>query len=292
MVVDTGNGKACLARPEEIYMATDRLQQLFAGVPGILIVDNEYDCLRGEETRELLLSCGAGRSLMPQSTPSDMGHSEKAQIRKDAGLERASWENPPEDFTLRGLAELLEYLPKLPPMDAAARAKVLWEALADLEGRGTGLFYGSYRWSFSRQNKTARFDAAFVRTLNQVAWVPNGDGELLPPGLVLFDTLDWRPSPFLLTKVTFKPPIINQLANEVGIDPAILDLLRSDPAIIAELTSRLSADPRQSPSHCLHPHQGPTSLSMTTCTTMRKICTGDDMPRHFPPGPRIPDGGR
>lgn len=290
MVVDTGDGEAYLARPEEIYIATDRLQQLFTGVPGILIVDNKYDCLRGEETRDLLVSCGASRYLRPKSTPSEMGSSEKAQLRKDAGLERASRETPPEDFTLRGLDELLEHIQKLPPVDAAARAKVLWEALADLEGSGTGLFYGSYKWSFSRQNKTARFDAAFVRTLNQVAWVPNGDGEVLRPSLVVFDTLGWKPNPFLQTKITFKPPIINQLANEVGIDPAILDLLRSDPAIVAELTSRLSANPTPAP----EPQPAPTSGSDDTVDDDvyddAKDLYGGDMP-DIPPGTPDPDHG-
>lgn len=51
MVVDTGDGKGYVAKPGGIYIATDRLKQLFAGVPDILIVDNEYDCLRGEDTR-------------------------------------------------------------------------------------------------------------------------------------------------------------------------------------------------------------------------------------------------
>ena len=129
MVVDTGDGKAYVAKPREIYIATDRLQQLFAGVPGIWIVDNEYDCLRGEDIRDLLVSCGASRYLMPQATPSGLGHSEKVQIRREAGLERASWENQPEDFTLRGLTQLLAFLPTLKPDEAAARVKVLWEAL-------------------------------------------------------------------------------------------------------------------------------------------------------------------
>lgn len=289
-VVGTGDGKACLARPEEIYMATDRLQQLFAGVPGILIVDNRYDCLRGEETRELLVSCGASRYLLPTSTPSEMEDSEKVQLRKDAGLERASWEKTPEDFTLRGLYELLEYLRELPPIDAAARAKVLWEALADLEGRGTASFYGSYSWSFSRQNKTARFDAAFVRTLNQAAWVPNGDGELLPPELVVFENLDWKPNPFLQTKITFKPPIINQLASEVGIDPAILDLLRSDPAIIAELTSRLSTGTTPKPEPLPAPTPGTDEPVDEDVYDDAKDLYGDDMP-DIPSGTPDPDGG-
>lgn len=290
MVVDTGDGKTYVAKPGETYIATDRLQQLFAGVPDILIVDNEYDCLRGEEIRDLLVSCGASRYLIPEAVPSSLGHSEKERIRREAGLERASWENPPEDFTLRGLTALLEFLPKLPPKDAAARAKVLWEALADLEARGTAAFYGSYKWGYFHETKTARFDAAFVRTLNQVAWVPNADGELVPPGLVLFDTLGWKPNPFLQTKITFKPPIIDQLAKEAGIDPAILDLLRRDPTIVAELTSRLSASPAPQTEPSAESEQETGKPSDGDVYDGAKDLYGDDMP-DIPPGTPDPDGG-
>ncbi|HBO6010741.1 TPA: DUF3883 domain-containing protein [Pseudomonas aeruginosa] len=290
MVVDTGDGKGYVAKPGEIYIATDRLQQLFAGVPDILIVDNEYDCLRGEDIRDLLVSCGASRYLIPQATPSGLGPSEKAQIRREAGLERASWESQPEDFTLRGLTQLLEFLPTLNSEEAAARAKVLWEALADLETRGTAAFYGSYKWGYFHEAKAARFDAAFVRTLNQVAWVPNANGELVRPGLVVFDTLGWKPNPFLLTKITFKPPIIDQLAKEAGIDPAILDLLRRDPTIVAELTSRLSANPPPQPDPSPAPEPEADETSDGDVYDGAKDLYGDDMP-DIPPGTPDPDGG-
>ena len=290
MVVDTGDGKAYVAKPGEIYIATDRLQQLFAGVPDVLIVDNEYECLRGEDIRDLLVSCGASRYLMPQATPSGLGYSEKAKIRREAGLERASWESQPEDFTLRGLTQLLEFLPSLKPDEAAARVKVLWEALADLEARGTAAFYGSYRWSYSHETKTARFNASFIRTLNEVAWVPNADGDLVPPGLVVFDLLGWKPNPFLLTQIGFKPPIIDQLAKEAGIDPAILDLLRRDPAIVAELASRLSASPTPEPGPSLATEPEADEPSDGDVYDGAKDLYGDDMP-DIPPGTPDPDGG-
>jgi hypothetical protein len=290
MVVDTGDGKGYVAKPGEVYIATDRLQQLFAGVPDILIVDNEYDCLRGEDIRDLLVSCGASRYLIPEPTPSGLGYSEKEQIRREAGLERASWENPPEDFTVRGLTQFLDFLPTLKSEEAAARVKVLWEALADLEARNTAAFYGSYKWGYSHETKTARFDAAFVRTLNQVAWVPNANGELVPPGLVVFETLGWKPSPFLLTKIAFKPPIIDQLAKEAGIDPAILDLLRRDPAIVAELASRLSsASAAPEPSTDAEPEPDGPSDDSDVYDDAQDLY-GDDMP-DIPPGTPDPDGG-
>jgi hypothetical protein len=56
----------------------------------------------------------------------------------------------------------------------------------------------------------------------------------------VFDTLGWKSNPFLLTRIAFKPPIIDQLAKEAGIDPAALDLLRKlGITSVAELTSRL-----------------------------------------------------
>ncbi|SMP79647.1 sacsin N-terminal ATP-binding-like domain-containing protein [Noviherbaspirillum suwonense] len=239
-VVDSGNGKGSMAKPGDIYIATDRLKQLFAGITGVFIVDDAYDCLRGEDTRELLVACGASRYLSPRPVVSTLGADEKAKIRKEAGLERASRENQPEDFTIHGLAQLLEILPKLDVDDAKVRAELLWDALADLEARGTGAFYGSYKWSFFHETKTARFDAAFIQTLNLVAWVPCANGALQPPGLVVFDTLGWKPNPFLLTKLAFKPPIIDQLAKAAGIDPAALDLLRKCGITnITELAARL-----------------------------------------------------
>ena len=292
MVVDTGDGKADFAKPGDIYIATDRLQQLFAGVPDILIVDNKYDCLRGEDIRDLLVSCGASRYLIPQATPSGLGHSEKAQIRREEGLERASWESQPEDFTLRGLTQLLEFLPTLKPEDAAARVKVLWEALADLEARGTAAFYGSYKWGYSHETKTARFDATFIRTLNQVAWVPNADGELLPPGLVVFDTLGWKPNPFLLTKIAFKPPIIDQLAKEAGIDPAALNLLRKlGITNVADLTSRLGiTNPLSEPEPSTAPEPEADEPSDGDVYDDAKDLYGDDMP-DISPGTPDPDAG-
>lgn len=292
MVVDTGDGETYVAKPGEAYIATERLQQLFAGVPGILIVDNEYDCLRGEDVRDLLVSCGASRYLAPKATSSELGYSERAKIRREAGLERASWESLPEDFTLRGLAQLLEFLPTLKPEEAVAKVKVLWEALADLEARGTAAFYGSYKWGYSHETKTVRFDATFIRTLNQVAWVPNANGELVTPGLVVFDTLDWRPNPFLLSKIAFKPPIIDQLAKEVGIDPAALDLLRQlGITNVADLTSRLgitrpSSAPKPYPA--LEPEADKPSDG--NAYESAKDLYDDDMP-DIPPGTPDPGGG-
>lgn len=286
-VVDAGNGNASFVTPGEAYIATERLLELFAGISGILIVDSKYNCLRGEDIRDLLVSCGASRYLIPQQIQSDLGLSEKEQIRREAGLERSSWQNDPEDFTLRGLAQLLDYLPTLKPEDAAVRAKELWEALTDLEARGTAAFFGTYKWGYSHETKIARFDAAFIRVLNKVAWVPSANGELVTSRLVVFDTLGWKSNLFLQAKIAFKPPIIDQLAKEVGIDPAALDLLRQHGITsLADLTSRLGINPAAEP----EPSKVPNPEIDDDVYDGAKDLYGDDMP-DIPPGTPDPDGG-
>ena len=239
MAVDRGDGKAYVSKPGDVYVATERLKELFAGVPNVLVVDDEYECLRGEDVRDLLVACGASRYLAQQATSSTLTSAVKIQLRRNAGLERATWEHQPEDFTIRGLGELLRMLASLAPNDARARAAVLWDALVDLEGRGTGAFSGSYRWGYSHEQKVARFDANLVRELNEASWVPDASGDLVRPALVTFESLGWKPNPFLQSKIAFKPPIIDQLAKEAGLEPALLDLLRKHGITSADIATRL-----------------------------------------------------
>ncbi len=241
MVVDKGNDKAYLAKPRSIYIATERLKQLFAGVPGVLIVDDDYDCLRGEEMRELLEACGALRYPRPIEAPTVLTLEVKRELRRKTGYVELGARETVVDWVLNGLDGLIDLLPKLTPEQRIERARLIWESLGDLEERrGRGIFDGSYTWSHYGERRTPPFPAAFIRRLNAAAWIPDANGELFPPNLVLFDSLGWKTNHFLLTKIVFKPPLIDQLAKEAGIDPAALDLLRKlGITSVADLTSRL-----------------------------------------------------
>ncbi len=227
MAVDAGDGSKAVVEPGGVYLATERLKELFAGVGGVLLVDDAFECLRGEAIRELLEACGATRYLQPVPVKSRLLGQEKKQIRRNAGLERCTWESPIADVSLRGLDALLSLMPKLEPLRRRRRARLLWEALTDVDSRrGSGTFVVEYRWGYSHATKTASFDAAFVNRLNDTDWIPDADGDLHPPKLVVFDTLGWTPNPFLQSAIRFKPPILDQLANEAGIEPGVLDLLK------------------------------------------------------------------
>lgn len=293
MVVDAGDGDSCVAKPSDSYIATDRLKQLFAGVPGVFIVDDEYDCLRGESMRELLEACGALRYPRPEEAPNALSRDEKRELRRQTGHEETSGINDRiVDWLLHGFDALIERLPQLAPEQRAERARLIWESLGDLEERrGRGIFDGSYSWSHYGERRTPPFPAAFLRRLNNEAWVPDVNGELVPPGLVVFDTLGWKPNPFLLSKLAFKPPIIDQLAKEAGIDPAALDLLRKlGITSVADLTSRLGITDLP-PETDTKTDTKPDAISNPGGDVYDEArdLYGDDMP-DIPPGTPDPDG--
>ena len=252
MAVDAGNGPKSVSKPGQVYLATERLRELFHGVNGVLLVNNAYRCLRGEKIRELLEACSGARSLQPVSVKCHLSLEQRTEIRRNQGLERATREWPIADMTFRGLDALLSLLPKLGPTERRQRAALLWEALADVESRrGFRTFVVRYTWRFGSQTKTATFDAAFVEQLQESEWVPDADGNLLAPELVVFDTLGWKPNPFLRSKIRFKPPSTDQLAKKVGIEPGVLYLLKElGLTSVADLREQL--DIKEEPT----PHNG------------------------------------
>ena len=230
----------------------------------------------------------------PVEAPNALARDEKLELRRQTGHEETSGINDRiTDWLLQGFDDLIALLPKLNPEQRAERARLIWESLGDLEERrGRGIFDGSYTWSHYGERKTPPFPAAFMRRLNKAAWVPDANGELVPPRLVVFDTLGWKPNPFLLTKIAFKPPIIDQLAKEAGIDPAALDLLRKyGITSVTELASRLgitSPPPEAESEPDVEPEA--TEESDDDVYDDAKDLYGDDMP-DIPSGTLDPEGG-
>ena len=147
-------------------------------------------------------------------------------MRTRAGAANNTGADLVQDFTLRGLDKLLATWTRPGAEPAAKKAALLWESLCDVEDRrGHTAFLGTYKWHYF-YSRSCVFDAAFVRQLNATAWVPDANGDWQCPEFAVFDSLGWTPNPFLLSKIRFKPPIIDQLAKEAGIDPGVLDLLK------------------------------------------------------------------
>jgi hypothetical protein len=226
MAVDAGKNSKRFSKSGDVYLATERLKELFAGVAGVMLVDDSYSCLKGKDVYDLLEACGVARGLAPESVKCELTSTELRVLRTKVGYEAKTSDEPPKDHTLRGLTELLTFLPTLDVEERRKRTKLLWEALKEVDQRlRSGAFSGSYSWSYY-QPRSARFDAEFVRRLNTTDWVPDAEGVLQRPEFIVFESLGWEENPVLTSKIRFKPPILNQLAEEAGIEPGLLDLLK------------------------------------------------------------------
>ncbi|MBF6650217.1 DUF3883 domain-containing protein [Methylobacter sp. BlB1] len=287
IVVDAGDRTRYVSKPGDCYLATDRLKQLFAGIHKVFIVDDSYACLRGENIRELLEACGAVRCPRPVEAPYALTYDQRRALRQQAGHEALGrWEQI-KDWNLHGFDDLINMFHQLECEERIKRARLIWESLGDLEERrGRGVFEGRYEWTHHGSYK-AEFPSAFLRQLNTVSWIPDANGELQRPDLVVFDTLGWKANPFLLTKITFKPPIIEQLAKEAGIDPALLDLLKKHGITSeAEFKSRLGITEQPSePEVKLEP----TQMTSDNVYDDAKDLYGDMS--DFPLGDPDPSGG-
>ena len=224
--VVAGGGRKFM-KPGDVYLATKRLKGLFSDIKGIALVDDAHECLHGDLVRKLLLECGTLGYLRPIEDNS-LTYQEMKTLRKEAGYEQTSGvSDRVKDCTLTGLTELLDLLPELDRRDRATRAELLWDELSHLEDRrGKALFEGHYTWTHDYRRYKQSFPAAFLRVLEKAAWVPHHAGELRRPELVLFDSLGWNANAFLLSKIRFKSPIVEQLAEAVGIEPGVIDLLK------------------------------------------------------------------
>lgn len=300
MAISSEDGSDYLEKPGNLYIATDRLTKLFEGVKGISLVDSSYDCLRGEDVRDLLEACGALRYPRPQKTPHESYWSERLKaLRALSGYPHSSGQNDlVEDWTLQGFSKLIELLPSLSVEKRIGRARLIWESLGDLEERrGRGVFEGSYTWTHNGRRFAPPHPAAFVRSLNETAWIPDANGDLVSPKLVIFENLGWKTNSFLQSKIIFKPNIIDQLAKEADIDPAALDLLRKFKLTEADLAALVAekfgtalstgSEDATSPSPAVTDE--PTSpVSEGSVYDENKDLYGEDMP-DIPESTRDPD---
>lgn len=238
------DGSKWFAVPGGVYIATPLLRDLLAGVDDVLLVDDSYAYLRGDQVRSLLEASGASPCLQTIQDDSGFSWEELREMRLAAGCVNTSGNyDTISDNTLRDLDSLIQGLPSIDVESRAKRASLLWDALEDLLAhRGPGVFSGNYRWTY-HQPRSCSFDAAFVRKLNACAWVPDESGEIQRPETIDFEKLGWKSNPFLLSRIHFRPPVIEALAKEAGITSGLIDLLkRLGVTSEAELRSRFQIE--------------------------------------------------
>ena len=236
--VDTGSGVSCFVRPDEVYLATANLKNLFEGVPSVLMVDDSKDYLRGDHIGKLLQAARIKPYLLPTEVYPSLEDAYKYQLRLATGYEKVTKDLSERDYKILGLKSLLVYLGDMPIDRTAGRAAALWDALCDLHRReGNSVFDGLYQWKWW-EDREASFPAHFVKTLRDTAWVPSENGTLQLPSAVVFKETGWKENPFLQEKIGFKPDVLNALAEAADVDPEALDFMKRRGITLDQLKER------------------------------------------------------
>lgn len=224
-VKDSLNYCRSYQKPVDVHIPTDRLKRLYNGVTHAFFVDDKVQCLQGKKLHDMLEACGAVHYLRPVRKKPSLSWDEKRTLREQAGQSRIGRHEKIEDWTIHGFEDLLNAQQSKSVEERRTVSKLIWDELTQLADQRRDVFSGEYSWTFYGDHSQS-FDSAFVKLLRTTEWIPDNEGNLQRPELILFDSLDWEPNPFLIEKIRFKPPTIDQLAREAGIEPEVIDLLK------------------------------------------------------------------
>jgi hypothetical protein len=285
VAVDAGSGVCALAKPTDVYSSTMRLKELLAGLDGVLLVDDSLEALRGEQVRDMLEGCGVARHVEPLVFERIVSHGDRAQMRSAEGIHGCTGSERVQDLEMRGLEQLLSVLPTLPLDQARRRAQLLWEELcALLKRRGEDAFAGEYSWQYYTP-RVHRFDASFLNRLNETAWISNARDVLARPCDVVFQTIEpaWIESPFLLSKIHFRPPAVDLLAKEAGIDPKMLDFLKHRGLSLADLEKHFPVEGNEPAPPIAEPSMPTATVDSTTPEEQLRRILGEGYQQPSPP---------
>ena len=225
---DAASSDIVFAQPKDVYIASQRLSDLFEGVNGVLLRSNVQP-LMTEKGRNMLVAAGASRYLQTEEfqNPNRFSQEEAREMRRrETGMEGCTYGEEFLDRKIRGLDELFALIPKLEISIAEQKASLLWEALCDLEKQvGESAFQGTYKWNYYGK-KQCKFVAEFIESLNCSQWIVGKDGAFHLPEELEFEDLGWKENHVLRERLKFKPRHLDQLAAEVGIEPSLLSLLK------------------------------------------------------------------
>ena len=227
--------------PFQCYLSTERLKQLFEGVPGIDFVDDSVAGLQGEAMRNILIACGSERYLDTVPPKEKLSSDERYNLRQRYGDTGCSGSETEDDRTLHGLSGILKRIAELQFEEASARCQMLWESLGDVvQDKREGVVRATYSW-FYYSTRSVNLDAAFIRTLKQSAWIPTSNGMLVTPDEVVFEHIEpaWTPNAVLQSALKFRPSALAQLAEATGWSLELLSRIKKSGLSDDEVLERL-----------------------------------------------------
>jgi len=198
---------------------------------------------------------------------------ELRDLRTKAGYEGHDVGGDPQGpHPFAALPELLAFLPILDAEGSRKRANLLWEATEG--GRSTSAvgaaFSGSYSWTYYQPSFRYVPTPHSFDSSTRLLGCPTQRAHCNGPEFVVFESLGWEENPVLTSKIRFKPPIIDQLALEAGIEAQSSGDVEKGAALtsVAELLAALGEE------------EQPEPTTPTPTASEGTDAPGTDSPRH------------
>jgi hypothetical protein len=213
--VNNGTGENHLLKPSETYFNDRDLRDYFNGYDSVYFASNElYEKFRKERLKPFLIDLGIEDKPRRIEIDGNLSWEEKSKLRGNIGHTR---DNHQKDYEYEGLDNVIKQI-------TVNMSYLLWKLLLiNIEGlsswRAREFFEGEYSW-FYRTEHNRNFDAKFMKTLRQQAWLIDNNNNFMKSSDITFTELsnsyikESSNIDVLLKVLEFKPDIIDQLPEE------------------------------------------------------------------------------
>ena len=244
--VKNDTGENHLRKPSEIYFNDGDLKDYFDGYHSVYFVcDGVYEKFEEERLKSFFIDLGVEDKPRHTEMAGNLTGEEKSKLRYNNGCTRDIHQ---KDYEYEGLGNFVNSI-------TPEKSYLLWELLLknieSLSGWEAKTFFeGEYKW-FYRSERHKSFEAKFVKTLRQQAWLVDRNDNFKKPSDIAFGELSGNyieessNRDILIKALGFKPEIIDQLPED---DRKILEIARAKSITPDELEKIISEREKEPPS--------------------------------------------
>ncbi len=236
--------ESCLLKASQVYFSDNDLKTYFNGYQSVYFVGEElYEKFGKERVKKFLGELGVEDKPRRIEIEGNLSWEEKSKLRNNS---RYTQEIYQKDYEYEGLENFIK---NLNPEKSYRLWKLLLKSIKGLNTwQAREFFKGEYSWFYYSQ-QFARFDAKFLKILQQKAWLVDKNNNFKKPSEIYFSDLSnnyIKESPnieVLKNALGFKPEIIEQLQEE---DRKLLEVARAYNITAEELKKILSERKKES----------------------------------------------
>ncbi|NPV12314.1 MAG: DUF3883 domain-containing protein [Ignavibacteria bacterium] len=206
---------SCLLKATQIYFPDQDLKTYFEGYPSVYFVSEElFKEFEVERVRKFLKELGVEDKPRRLEIDVNLSWEEKSRLRGNSGCR---YDIHQKDYEYEGLGNFIN---SITPEKSYLLWKLLLKSIESLNSRlAQGFFEGEYRWFYYSQHSRS-FEAKFLKTLKQQAWLVDKNNNFKKPSEITFSELsdgyikNGSNIDILIKALEFRPEIFEQLPED------------------------------------------------------------------------------